>query len=94
MPRISMAWRPARSCGRPDPCTDWPAGSLPEALLQRLSTRRGRPGGRNLPGQAGAPADAADCVRTLKRLRYDRERAARPAGNRPPAGGGRCRTRN
>ena len=23
----------------------------------------------------GAPADAADCVRTLKRLRYDRERA-------------------
>jgi len=25
--------------------------------------------------QAGAPADAADCVRALKRLRYDRERA-------------------
>jgi hypothetical protein len=25
--------------------------------------------------QTGAPADAADCVRALKRLRYDRERA-------------------
>ena len=61
---------------------DWPAGSLPEALIAASKYRRGRPGRGNLPA-AGAPADAADCVRTLKRLRYDRERAAPPAGNRP-----------
>jgi len=53
---------------------DWPAGSLPEALLQRLSTGEAALVAE-ISRQAGAPADAADCVRTLKRLRYDRERA-------------------
>ena len=53
---------------------DWPPSGLPGALIERLSTGEvtlveeiGR--------QTGAPADALDCVRTLKRLRYDRERA-------------------
>jgi DNA primase len=52
----------------------WPAAGLPAALRERLSTGEtalieeiGR--------HEGAPADAVDCVRTLKRLRYDRERA-------------------
>jgi hypothetical protein len=31
---------------------------------------------RDIGAQPGAPAEAVDCVRTLKRLRYDRERAA------------------
>ncbi len=53
---------------------DWPAGSLPEALLQRLSTGEAALVAE-ISQAAGAPADAADCVRTLKRLRYDRERA-------------------
>ena len=53
----------------------WPAGSLPEALLQRLSTGEAAVVA-DIARQTGAPADAADCVRTLKRLRYDRERAA------------------
>jgi DNA primase len=52
----------------------WPAASLPEALLQRLST--GEAGlVTEIARQNGAPADASDCVRTLKRLRFDRERA-------------------
>ncbi len=53
----------------------WPSGSLPEALLQRLSTGEAAVVA-DIARQTGAPADAADCVRTLKRLRYDRERAA------------------
>ena len=53
----------------------WPSGSLPEALLQRLSTGEAALVA-DIARQTGAPADAADCVRTLKRLRYDRERAA------------------
>src|SRR3954449_2877412 len=53
----------------------WPAASLPEALIERLSK-----GEAELIAQigreTGAPAgDAADCIRALKRLRYDRERA-------------------
>jgi hypothetical protein len=48
--------------------------SLPEALLERLSTGEAALVGE-IARQTGAPADAADCVRTLKRLRYDRERA-------------------
>jgi DNA primase len=52
----------------------WPVASLPEALLERLSTGEAALVGE-IARQGGAPADAADCVRTLKRLRYDRERA-------------------
>jgi DNA primase len=53
---------------------EWPAGSLPEALIERLST--GEAGFvQEIARSAGAPAEAADCVRTLKSLRYDRERA-------------------
>jgi DNA primase len=52
----------------------WPVASLPEALLERLSTGEAALVGE-IARQTGAPADAADCVRTLKRLRYDRERA-------------------
>ena len=53
---------------------DWPAGQLPGALIERLS--KGEAAFvQEIARQSGAPADAADCVRTLKRLRYDRERA-------------------
>jgi len=52
----------------------WPAEALPEALIERLSTAEASLV-QDVARQAGAPADAADCVRTLKRLRYDRERA-------------------
>ena len=53
---------------------EWPAGSLPDALIERLSTAEAALV-QEIARQEGAPADAADCVRTLKRLRYDRERA-------------------
>jgi len=53
----------------------WPAASLPDALLQRLSTGEAAVVAE-IARQTGAPAAAADCVRALKRLRYDRERAA------------------
>lgn len=53
----------------------WPPGSLPHALVERLSTGEAALV-REVAAQPGAPADAMDCVRTLKRLRYDRERAA------------------
>ncbi len=53
----------------------WPATSLPQTLVERLST-----GEAALVDEIGRqthpPSVAADCVRTLKRLRYDRERAA------------------
>ena len=52
----------------------WPPGSLPDALIERLSTAEAALV-QEIARQDGAPADAADCVRTLKRLRYDRERA-------------------
>jgi DNA primase len=53
---------------------EWPAGSLPEALIERLS--KGEAAFvREIARQTGAPGDAADCVRTLKRRRFDRERA-------------------
>jgi DNA primase len=53
---------------------EWPAGSLPEGLIERLSTGEAA-FVQEIARSAGAPADAADCVRTLKSLRYDRERA-------------------
>jgi DNA primase len=52
----------------------WPGGSLPDALIERLSTAEAALV-QDVARQDGAPADPADCVRTLKRQRYDRERA-------------------
>src|SRR4029078_12912851 len=53
---------------------EWPAGSLPEALIERLS--KGEAAFvQEIARQTGAPGDAADCVLTLKRRRFDRERA-------------------
>lgn len=52
----------------------WPAGALPDGLVERLSVGEAALV-REIASQTGAPAEAGDCVRTLKRLRYDRERA-------------------
>ena len=71
-----------RSGGAGDP-GDPAAGAIPAGMARRVITggpdraskyRRGRLV-EEIARQTGAPADAADCVRTLKRLRYDRERA-------------------
>ena len=69
----------------------WPAVSLPEALMERLSRGEAELV-TEIARQAGAPADAADCVRTLKRLRYDRERAdvQREIDRLQEAGGATC----
>ena len=48
--------------------------SLPRTLQERLSTGEAALVA-DIARQTGAPADASDCVRALKRLRYDRERA-------------------
>ena len=54
----------------------WPPAGIPGGLLERLSTGETALV-REIASQPGAPSDdAADCARTLKRLRYDRERAA------------------
>ena len=54
---------------------EWPPATLPETLIERLNT-----GEASLVAEIGRqshqPAAPADCVRTLKRLRFDRERAA------------------
>jgi DNA primase len=52
----------------------WAPGSLPEALIERLSTAEAALV-QDIASQDGAPADPADCVKTLKKQRYDRERA-------------------
>lgn len=52
----------------------WPGGSLPEALIQRLSTAEAALV-QEIARQDGAPADAADCVKTLKKRRYEQEKA-------------------
>ena len=53
---------------------DWPAGSLPQTLLERLNGVEAW-----LAAEIGRlphpPGDPLDCVRALKRLRYTRERA-------------------
>jgi hypothetical protein len=54
---------------------EWPAGSLPEALIQRLNSEEARLV-EDVGRQKQRPGDPAECVRTLKRMRYDRERAA------------------
>jgi DNA primase len=52
----------------------WPVESLPEALIQRLNHMESR-----LVEEIGRlkqpPGDPAECVRALRRRRYDRERA-------------------
>jgi DNA primase len=54
----------------------WPPAGIPGGLLERLSTGETALV-RDIASQPGAPSeDAADCARTLRRLRYDRERAA------------------
>ena len=53
---------------------DWPPGSVPEALMERLSKGEAAVV-QQIAREKGAPADAADSVRTLKRLRYGREKA-------------------
>jgi hypothetical protein len=52
----------------------WPPEAIPGALLERLNTGEGALV-QDIAGQAGAPAQVDGCVRTLKCLRYDRERA-------------------
>jgi DNA primase len=52
----------------------WPADSLPRTLLERLS--KGEAGvAEEIGRQTSPPAAASDCVRALKKLRVDRERA-------------------
>lgn len=51
-----------------------PSASLPQTLQERLSTGEAALVA-DIARQTGAPADPADCVRALKRLRFDRERA-------------------
>ena len=54
---------------------DWPAESLPQALIQRLNTQEAGLV-EEIGRQKQSPGDPAECVRALKRMRYDRERAA------------------
>jgi hypothetical protein len=52
----------------------FPADALPNSLLERLSTGEVQLVER-IGAQTGPAAPADDCVRALKRLRYERERA-------------------
>jgi hypothetical protein len=54
---------------------DWPAGALPDALIERLSKGEAALV-QEITRQTGAPADVPGSVATLKRLRFDREQAA------------------
>jgi DNA primase len=54
---------------------DWPPESLPEALIQRLNAVEARLV-QDVGRQRQSPGDPAECARALKRLRFDRERAA------------------
>ena len=53
----------------------YPPESLPEALIQRLTSEEARLVDE-IGRQKQAPGDPAECVRALKRMRFDRERAA------------------
>jgi DNA primase len=53
---------------------DWPGGSLPDALIERLSKGESALV-QEITRQTGAPADVPGSVATLKRLRCDREQA-------------------
>ncbi len=61
--------RAARALG------DWPAETMPQTLLERL-TESERVLVSTLAEADTPPAPAAECVRAIKRLRYERERAA------------------
>jgi DNA primase len=52
----------------------WPEDSLPQTLIERLTEGEARLV-HEIGQQPSAPADPVDCVRALKCLRYDRERA-------------------
>ena len=52
----------------------WAGGAIPAALVERLSTGEAALV-QEIASQTGAPAEPADCVRTLRKQRYDRERA-------------------
>jgi DNA primase len=54
---------------------EWPADSLPKTLVERLNMGEARLV-EDIGRQPHPPGDPLDCVRALKRLRYDRERAA------------------
>jgi hypothetical protein len=54
---------------------DQPIGALPSALLQRLSTVNAQLV-TSIAATASPPAPPAACTRALKRLRWERERAA------------------
>jgi DNA primase len=53
----------------------WPVASLPQTLIERLTSGEARLV-EDIARQSHPPSVAADCVRALKRLRFDRERAA------------------
>lgn len=52
----------------------WPLDSLPRTLLERLSRKEAELVDE-IGRQPSAPADPSDCVKALKKLRFDRERA-------------------
>jgi hypothetical protein len=52
----------------------WAAGAIPGALVERLSTAEAALV-HHIAADGSAPADPADCVLTLRKQRYDRERA-------------------
>ena len=54
---------------------DWPPDALPKTLVERLTMGEARLV-EDIGRQPHPPGDPLDCVRALKRLRYDRERAA------------------
>jgi DNA primase len=54
---------------------EWPVESLPQTLVERLNRVEARLV-EEIGRQPHPPGEPFDCVRTLKRLRYDRERAA------------------
>ncbi len=54
---------------------EWPPASFPATLLERLTSGEASLVAE-IARQSHCPAAATDCVRTLKRLRCDRERAA------------------
>ena len=53
---------------------DWPASALPEALFERLNKQEVSLV-EDIARHKQSPGDPAECVRALKRMRYDRERA-------------------
>ena len=71
---IWTGWRPRAILEQARSLQAWPAEALPRTLLERLSN--GEAGLVDEIGrQASPPAAASDCVRALKRLRVERERA-------------------